>query len=179
MVSETDRDLLEGLLDDEVKGPELERLQRRLEAEPELAEALDELRGARSARLEAFVSMEADDREAERLLDAVRRARRRDGWRWAAWRRLAYGAGVAACIGGGFLAGAGWMGSLKGGGDAVRASSPALYQVELRDEEGRFMAVQEFDSLDKAREFSNDLQQWSERQQRLMRGAVTVRSAEF
>jgi hypothetical protein len=39
------------------------------------------------------------------------------------------------------------------------------------------MAVQKFQSLEKAREFPEDLQQWQVRQQRLLSGEVTMQSS--
>jgi len=51
--------------------------------------------------------------------------------------------------------------------------------VQIVDESGQVMAVQKFQSLEKAREFSNDLQQWQIRQERLLNGQVTVQSAKY
>jgi hypothetical protein len=42
-----------------------------------------------------------------------------------------------------------------------------LYQVTLRDDAGKVLAVQRFDSLDKAQEFATDLARWQSRNQRL------------
>jgi len=41
------------------------------------------------------------------------------------------------------------------------------------------MAVQKFPTLEKAREFSNDLEQWQMIQERLLNGPVTKNSDKF
>ena len=58
-------------------------------------------------------------------------------------------------------------------------ASEAPYQVQIVDESGQVMAVQKFPSLEKAREFSDDLQQWQIRQERLLNLQVTVHSGRF
>ena len=174
---ERDLEILESYLDGQVEGDELAVLRRRLEAEPELAGVLERLREERSSRLAAFASYEPDEMEAERLTAGIQRAVRRGGQGWTHWRRFGYGAAAAAAIVLAFLAGAGWMGSTSNGGQVNAV--PPVYKVELRDEAGRVLAEQEFQSLDKAREFSEDLRQWRHRQERLLNGDVTRRSDQF
>ncbi len=78
--------------------------------------------------------------------------------------------------------------SLEGGEEGV--VERALGQIHNGDQRnhhraqqvrrlGQVMAVQKFQSLEKAREFSNDLQQWQIRQERLLNGQVTVQSAKY
>jgi hypothetical protein len=50
---------------------------------------------------------------------------------------------------------------------------PGGYQVNLTDAFGRVVAVQHFDTLEQAREFSQDVSRWQRRQQQL-RGAEPV-----
>ena len=82
---------------------------------------------------------------------------------------------AAALIAVGFLVG--WMGATGGKSNASAGEAP--YRVEILDESGQVMAVQKFGSLEKAREFSDDLQQWQIRQERLLNCQVTVESAKF
>jgi anti-sigma factor RsiW len=174
---ERDIELLESYLDGQSDGEELAGLRRRLEREPELAAMLEQLRGERSLRLGVFASYEPDDIQAKRVTAELQRAMRRRAYRWAPLRRFAYGAAAAAAIVLAFLAGAGWMGSTNKNGQVV--AEPPVYKVELRDETGKVLAEQQFNSLDKAREFSDDLQQWRYRQERLLNGDVTIRSDQF
>jgi hypothetical protein len=55
----------------------------------------------------------------------------------------------------------------------------AGYDVAIIDETGRVLGVQQFSTLEQAREFSEDLKRWHERQEQLRSGQVTVRSAKF
>jgi anti-sigma factor RsiW len=174
---ERDIELLESYLDEQVAADDLAVLRRRLETEPELTGLLEQLREQRSLRRTTFASYEPDDAEATRLTASIQRALRQRAYRWANLRRFGYGAAAAAAIVLAFLAGAGWMGSTHNGGQV--SAEPPVYKVELRDEAGRVLAEQEFQSLDQAREFSDDLRQWRYRQERLLNGDVTRRSDQF
>jgi anti-sigma factor RsiW len=177
VATERDIELLDTYLDGQIDGDEHDALRRRLVSEPELAAALAQLRHERSLRLSAFASYEPDDSHAQRITAGLQRALRRGAHHWAHWRRLGYGAAAAAAIILAFLAGAGWMGSTNPAGQV--GATPPVYKVELRDEAGRVLAEQQFQSLDKAREFSEDLNQWRYRQERLLNGNVTRRSDQF
>jgi hypothetical protein len=89
--------------------------------------------------------------------------------------RLRYAMAAAALIAIGFLVG--WMGAT--GGKSNVSAGEAAYRVEILDESGQVMAVQKFGSLEKAREFSEDLRQWQIRQERLLNGRVTVHAANY
>ena len=180
VLSERDNELLEAYLDGELPATEKSELEERLATEPKLAEELRWARALRVMRLDAFESLEGDEAGANRLVQQVRQhaqaAPVRAAVRWGQMRRVLVGTAAAACVGLGFLAGAGWMGGFNKGNEAAAAP---VYQVEIRDAGGNVVAVQKFESEEKARQFTDDLRRWRERQERLMNGEVTVHSASF
>lgn len=176
MISEQELERLESYLDGECAPEDEQALRRRLDAEPALAWELEQLRADRSARGTFFASLEADEETSARVFHNVRREIRRRQTRIVHWKRFCYGTAAAACVLAAFFAGAGWMGSSSRTGDV--AASPE-FKVEIRDERGRVMAVQKFDSLERAQEFSRDLEQWQQRQERLLNGDVTIHSDRF
>jgi hypothetical protein len=58
-----------------------------------------------------------------------------------------------------------------------KVASPA--QVQLTDDTGRVVAVQHFESMDKANEFAKDIQAWQERQQQMRSGNVMMTGGKF
>ena len=179
-MSGTDIELLETYLDDALPPAEADALRDRLANEPALSAELDQLRADRALRASAFASMEADDALADRLLA---NAKTTGGHlakpiRWTT--PLRYIAAAAACIALGFLAG-----QLMETRNPLRpAASPQAtaaqtYQVAITDDAGGVIAVQKFDSLEQATEFSEDLRRWQERQERVRNGQITIRSARF
>ena len=163
-----DVELLEAMLDNELSAQDREALEGRLTKEPKLVAELEQLRNERKLRAEMFSSLEGgEEAVVERILGKV--APRATGF------RLRYAMAAAACVVIGFLIG--WIGG-TGSKSNVNASSPP-YRVEIRDEAGEVMAVQKFPTLEKAREFSNDLQQWQIIQERLLNGQVTKYSDKF
>jgi anti-sigma factor RsiW len=175
VISEHDLELLESSLDGELGPDEAEAVRQRLATEPMLAQELDRLRADRELRLEAMMSFEPDESALSRVVAGTRRHMRKSELRWSYLRRFGYGVAAAACIAGAFLAGAGLMGGFNRN-NRVEAE---LYRVELRDESGQVIGVQKFKTLDKAREFSDDIRQWQQRQERLLQGEPPNRSAEF
>ena len=179
-MSGTDIELLESYLDDALSASEAAALRGRLTNEPALSAELDQLRADRALRASAFASMEADDALAERLLANVgtRGEQRAKPMRWTT--PLRYMAAAAACIALGFFAG-----QLLETRDPLRmvaspqAASAQTYQVAITDDAGGIIAVQKFDSLEQATEFSEDLRRWQERQERVRNGQITIRSARF
>jgi anti-sigma factor RsiW len=177
MIDDGDFELLEALLDDELTAQQSEQLRTRLAHEAGLAAELEHLRAERKLRAEMFSSLEGgEEAVVEKILaqvgpvlpDVSARAR-------PARFRLRYAMAAAALIAIGFLVG--WMGATGGKSNASASEMP--YRVEILDESGQVMAVQKFQSLEKAREFSDDLQQWQIRQERLLNGQVTVESVKF
>jgi anti-sigma factor RsiW len=175
MIDDADLQLLEAMLDSELPAQQSEALAARLSKEPRLLAALEHLRSERKLREEMFSSLEGGEEPVvEKILANVGPALP-DIARRPAKFRLRYAMAAAACVVIGFLIG--WMGAT--GGRSNVSASEAPYRVEILDETGQVMAVQKFQSLEKAREFSNDLQQWQIRQERILNGQVTVHSAKY
>ena len=169
MIEDGDIEQLEGMLDNELPAAQRETLAARLAKEPKLAVELESLRAERKLRAEMFLSLEGgEEAVVERILTKVGagEADKSSGSARPTLRRLRYAMAAAACVVIGFLIG--WMGAT--GGNSSANANPAPYQVEILDESGQVMAVQKFQSLEKAREFSNDLQQWQIRQERILNG---------
>src|SRR5689334_5463860 len=111
-VTETDLELLETYLDDELSAEEGDVLRRRLASEPALAAAMDELRQARELRQQAFGAMEIPQHRAAASADTLVRSLRQAATREMAWsgrvRILRQLSAAAACLIVGVLVG--WFG---------------------------------------------------------------------
>ena len=174
-VDEHDIELLEMYLDRALDAGEQAELEQRLRADGALQDQLNQLREQRQLRAEAYTSFEPDCAAVDRFLARINTAiSRRAAW-WKYLRRAGYASAAAAAVAIAFVGG--WVGGTQRGSSA-HAQGPQ-YHVQIMDDAGRVMAVQKFDSLQQAREFSEDLQQWQVRQQRLLSGQVTVKSADF
>jgi anti-sigma factor RsiW len=178
--TDTDLDLLESYLDESLDVDEVEALRARLGGDPDLAAALRQLRDERARRLSVFSALEPDDAALDAFTARVLRSVKTTaapGRRWA--QPLRYAAAAAALIGIGFF-GRGVLErphtpdttALQNAIRDPHTRSPhveeiTVYQVTLRDEAGHVVAVQRFDSLGKAQEFTADLARWQSRNQRL------------
>lgn len=174
-VSEQDQELLDEYLDGALPGEEAERLRGRLAREPQLAAALSQLESERAARSTVWVSLEPDDKQASALARRVSVAARRQE-SWGHVRRYArFGSAAAACMligyvvgwaaqdgpsapgrGPGGAAGINQVG--RGGGDGGNsARSAGRYRVPVGfDETGRPI-TQDFDTLDEAQRFAEEV----------------------
>jgi anti-sigma factor RsiW len=205
MHSESDILLLEAYLDDELTTSEVQRLDSRLNAEPELLAVLDSLRAQRMSRIGAFVSLSPTETQAqdfaERVLAGVGRRERQLKMR----RGMRICGGVAACLLVGFAVG--WAGRGTGGGTmpqtsqlsrAVPASpakaqahcetqlvihapqpEPGQFQVAILDDKGNVIAIQRFSKLDDARQFADDLGQYELRRNQLQDSQAMLVSDRF
>jgi len=206
-VSETDLELLETYLDDELSAEEGEALRRRLSSEPALVAAMDELRHDRAVRQQAFGTMELTERQAlmatDSIVRSVRQAATREVARSGRMRLFRQVAAAAACIMVGVLVG--WMGhsrtelaqqpmisldsangvTSRGTGgtlvsnNSIRGGNEGGFNVQITDDAGRVLAVQHFDTLNEAREFSNDLSRWQARQRRMRNGDIRLIGDDF
>src|SRR3954447_20497797 len=80
-VTENDLETLEELLDGELPVELADQLRRRLSDEPELAQAMDRLRGDRQMRAAMWVSLEPSDKQVESVISSVRReVRKHELW---------------------------------------------------------------------------------------------------
>ena len=185
-MAEHEIEQLEDLLDDALPVHEAAALRERIGREPELAGMMAELGSQREARRQFWAALEPGDEETAELVGRVKGSitvQKRPMWR--RWRAAA---AIAACVGISFAMGWVWHGhsaARRGqpgfaGLPSPRSASVAMmYQVALTDETGAVTAVQNFDSLDKAKEFVQDLGQWQERQQQLKNGAAVVVADRF
>src|SRR4051812_42070648 len=109
-VSETDLELLETYLDDQLSAEEGDALRRRLASEPALVAAMDQLRQERELRRDVYASMESD-RGTDHVVRAVRAAATREIVRGGRMRILRQVSAAAACLVVGLLGGWMWRGS--------------------------------------------------------------------
>jgi hypothetical protein len=185
-VSENDLELLDSYLDDALDAAEGDALRARLAADEELRTALEQLRAERSARRALFAALEPGDATVDALVARVREDVRRQQARPAVWSRpWRYGAAAAACVAVGFFSrglfdrqgGGNLAGDTAGPGVDVRRVE--VFVVTLRDESGRVVGQQRFDSHEKAQEFAADLDRWQSRNERLASGRFVVNADRF
>lgn len=163
---EQNLELLETYLDGELPAGERDALARRLEADAALSASLEALRAERFIRGQAFESLEPDERKAQQfawqLTQSLKLGRvpssavARSGLRWQSMLRTA--STVAAAIIVGF--GVGWATRGPWGGSGIGPSSAfpanqvsAEYRVPLTNSRGETIALQDFESPERAREF--------------------------
>jgi len=195
-VNEQDIELLESYLDGSLEAGAAEGVRARLDAEAGLRAGLDELRAEREARRGYFLAQEPEPAALERFLARVNEAIReaempveRPARRLVpVWLRPAkYAVAAAACIALGLLIRP--MVESKPAGKQL-ANDPntnrtvdvrpvAMYEVTLRDQAGVVIAVQRFESMEKAQEFAGDLSRWQSRSERLAAGKFVVTADRF
>jgi anti-sigma factor RsiW len=180
---ETEIERIEESLDGAMGADEAAALRERIAAEPALAELMEHLRGERGARAAVYAGLEPSDNEVQELADRIISTARHSvpRQRHLPWRSAI---AVAACMVIGFFAGWAWRGGLRrsaGVSASHGAPTPAVatYRVALTDEQGRVTAVQDFDSLEKAREFTHDVDQWQARQRQMRDGAAVIVADQF
>lgn len=183
-VSESDFEMLEGYLDDALEMGEVELLRARLESDVELAATLEQVRGERAGRRAFFELLEPSDAAVARFtarVGASIRGRRRFALVLRAGR---YVTAAAACLAIGFFA-RGWFDHspsklvVDGKPGSVKVEKIEVYQVTLRDESGKVVGVQKFNSIEKAREFAADLNRWQSRSARLASGQFVLHQDRF
>jgi anti-sigma factor RsiW len=180
--TDTDLDLLESYLDESLDVREVEALRARLATDPDLAAVLQQLRDERAQRHSVFTAFEPDNAALDAFTTRVLRSVKSSPAPRRAWiQPLRYAAAAAALIAVGFFGrglldlrevsgGSGTSGhmvDLRHDNATPHLQEITVYQVTLRDDAGHVVAVQRFDSLDKAQEFAADLSRWQSRNQRL------------
>jgi anti-sigma factor RsiW len=180
---ETEIERIEESLDGAMGEDEAAMLRERIAAEPALAEMMGRVRGERGARAAVYAGLEPSDAEAQALADQIISTARRSvppqyrvPWRSAI--------AVAAFMVIGFFAGWAWRGGVRRSAGVspnhgVTTPAVASYRVALTDDQGRVTAVQDFDSLEKAREFTHDVDQWQARQRQMRDGAAVIVADQF
>lgn len=181
-VNENDIDLLYAYLDRELAVSDCEGLWRRLAVETELAAELERLRADATVRQQVWSSLEPDDMTDRAVQSRVLRAAWRDDWMSGINRVARVGTVAAACILFGFTVG--WfgrdsrLGSPAGGvqvvanPDASAGHGAGKYVVDVRDDVGRTVAAPQFDSLDEARRFAEDVARYQAGRQESRDGTV-------
>jgi hypothetical protein len=183
-------ELIERYLDDALDMSEVEALQTRLTHDAHLVATLERIRCERAFRKAVYADYEADDaavaRTTQYAANLVRQHQHDHDHRRA--RPLHYVLAAAACLALGFF-GRGFLDHGDGGAQAgnslatapghVNVERISAYQVTLRDETGRVVAVQRFDSIDKAREFAADLARWQSDSERLASGRFVLTADRF
>ena len=182
-LSENDLQLLDSYLDDELASQECEALRKRLSSEPELAEAMDQVRFERDARKQFFHALDPDEADVARLNNAIHRNVAREIIWTKRARALRTVSGIAACLLIGFSGGYLFRGKAAaptqplanssanreiyfpnkvGGVPNVARNTPtpgnsqlAGYEVKLTDEAGNVIDTQRFPTIEQARDFAN------------------------
>jgi anti-sigma factor RsiW len=165
-LAESDMQLLETYLDGELPISQAEGLWRRLAAEPELHQIMDELRDQRSHRVNIWSSHEPEDHMADAFVARLTVATRRRRWMDKANRGMYYAAGIAACALLSFRIG--WIERGVNSNPVLPNDSVAQtssFPVELRDSTGNVIGVQQFASQDEATRFVNDVNESQQRRQ--------------
>ena len=175
-VTDNDLELLEAYLDDALDVAESEPLRARLATDPQLVSALDHLRRERATRQAWFAALEPTDREIDHLSSRVHASlahRRRFN---ALLRSTAAVSAAAACFLGGILVHATFFKTRSQQPPAAHPAVVEVYEVTLKDDSGNPVAVQRFDTLEKARNFANDLEQWKLRTNRRATAQYVLRA---
>lgn len=191
---ELDSELLEAYVDDALSPAQVEHIAQRLLAEPELAQAMHEVRALRALRNATWREDEPTDAEAAMMADRVAAYVRRDRRRQIAWRGVWVGAAVAAALAV-FLAGwlvrgpapSGVLGrptlaasdSLHHPASNADGASGAGFQVAIIDNDGRVVAVQKFSRIEEARQFADDVMRMEARRRQLREGGPMLVSDRF
>lgn len=178
-LEERDLEQLDSELDGSLPLKESAEFRARLAQDALLAGAQDDVRAERAARSTFWASLEPGEHEADALADrilaaAVEARGQKRAAAWPGWRRLA---AIAACVVVGFATG--WAAHSHrlnvAHGDSTTNSQPGgAFEVALTDDHGHEVAVQRFDSADKAREFARDVRQWQERAIKVRTGTPVI-----
>jgi len=186
-VTRHDLETLEEYLDDALKPGDVEALRARLAEDEGLVAALGSVRAERSVRQGFFQSLEPDDAAVDALVARIQSGVSRERRPNRFLRPARYAVAAAACLAIGFFA----RGSLDqrqaaptdkvpvAAKNGVDLQAVAAYQVTLRDETGKVVAVQRFESLEKAQEFAADLARWQSRSERLVGGHFVMSADRF
>jgi len=189
-VDENLDELLSAFVDGELSTEEELALRPRLESEPALVAAIEALRADRSVRSALWKTYEPNEATVGRLIDRVDRAiDRQTVWshRLSKIRTIS---AAAACIVLGVMIGRVTFGPHAGrpvdslvtqgpinGGTTVSfptVPQPAPTLVRIVDGNGRPLTLQPFNSVEEARRFIQDLQQWQQEQEQIRKGGGSI-----
>jgi len=184
-----DLQLLDEYLDDALSPEASESLRARLETDPGLRDALSHLRTERTLRRALFTALEPDDAAVTAFATRLHHATQPTQPAALSFRPLRYSAAAAALLAVGFFT-RGLVDrrpATPTGNDLTQVAQKTgidvqkveTYEVTLRDDAGRVVAVQRFDALDKAQEFAADLTRWQSRNERLASNHFVVTADRF
>jgi anti-sigma factor RsiW len=181
-------ELIERYLDDALDMSEVDALQTRLAHDPQLVATLERIRSERALRKAVYAGYEPDDAAVSRTTQFAANLIRQRPEDHRRTRPLRYVLAAAACMALGFFG----RGLLDHSQDASQSGNPiatgpgqvnvekvSAYKVTLRDETGRVVAVQRFDSVEKAQEFADDLARWQSHSERLASGRFVLTADRF
>ena len=194
-VNETDYELIESYLDDALDAEHSKIFQCRLLEDPEMGSELQSIRNLQTARQAVWSSFEPDETSVNPLIARIIRAAHtndhpvkdrpaappRIGW----LQPLKYIAAAAACVAVGVFIRPPLENVPSGAGPVVVNNKTvdvrpvSMYEVILRDQAGAVIAVQRFDTVEKAQEFAADLSKWQSHQERLASGRFIVSADRF
>jgi anti-sigma factor RsiW len=178
-VREDDVEMLEAYLDGELAPGEIDAINARLGAERGLNDALAEMWRSRELRVEAFARFEPTENEASIVASAIlAKARPVAGRIGRGWRYVAAVTAAAACVMiGVFIGRAGNTGPARPDNPDIVARE--IYEVALRDQTGKIVAVQKFESIEEAQAFATDLARWQQNGNRLANGHFVLTADRF
>jgi hypothetical protein len=191
-VNDSDLDLLHAYIDGEMPVSECEGFWRRLSVESDLLAELERMRGDHSIRQAMWATMEPADSVVARCETSILRATRRYDLLVSIRRISSISTAVAACLLFGFTVG--WMGRDRYLHAPVSGTSP-MAMVEQASQHsssptannstvyiedgGHLVAVQQFKSLEEARQFAEDINRVQANQQDTRDSAVVPAVAKF
>jgi len=177
-------ELIERYLDDALDMSEVEALQARLAHDPHLVATLERVRSERALRKAVYAGYEPDDAAVSRTTQFAANLVRQRPLDHRRVRPLRYVLAAAACMALGFF-GRGLLdhtqdaNPMATGPGQVNVEKVSAYKVTLRDETGHVVAVQRFDSVEKAQEFAADLARWQSHSERLASGRFVLTADRF
>jgi anti-sigma factor RsiW len=184
-VTQADLELLDAYLDDALEDADREAVRARLSTDQSLVAALDQLRAQRALRQSFFAALEPTETEVDQLAVRVRESLERRRRFTRILRAARYVAAAAACFAAGILVHATYFTHSKApnpnplqpiANTSATVRAVELYEVTLRDDSGKILAIQRFDSLDKANAFAADLASWQRRADRLASSQFIIRA---
>jgi hypothetical protein len=178
-----DEDLmqLEAYLDDALSDEEVAMLRDRLAHETALSTALKMLREERTQRQAFFASIDPTPAEVDKLVGQIKHKAQRRRWYHHPRKVLQTLGAMAACVVVGAILGQVYNNNPGGvprphgtvGISETKTNGQQKYAVEVTDDFGNVIAVQEFTDQQAARDFMNDLKKvQSQRRQR--NGVINV-----
>lgn len=178
MVTEDSIYRIEAYLDGALGPAEAAALADRLDRDPALRRALEELRAHRAIRVAAWQNLEGTPDEVEQVAGRFKAAALRQQAAESRWRLMRWVSAAAAVAAIGF--GVGWTGRTLMAPQAApipvahTVPDDSGFRVAVTDAYGNVIAVQQFGSFDDARAFSRDLHEWQNRQERVVAGQVLL-----